>query len=218
MSVQVCVCVSESACVCVRLSQSRCCVTVAKYAKTVNLYSILQKGHITNPSEWAGDRSITLSIATHFLQHTAHSPLPAQHFLQSEQRANPKLDNTAATDQANWHSAFENWSPEHPCADRKCANAMATLQRCHPASLSLTVSVIYLRDCVCACFSSVCLVVAYEYMFCIAHWKRSEWKFSIRWVFIESYLFFLNFTYSMLGEYEQKWIHICNGTTLESII
>jgi len=22
----------------------------------------------------------------------------------------------------NWHSVFENWSPEHPCADRKCTN------------------------------------------------------------------------------------------------
>jgi len=58
------------------------------------------------------------------------------------------------TDQPlNWHSAFENWSPEHPCADRKSANAIPTVFHGTP-SLSPSISVspnTYVCVCVCVC-------------------------------------------------------------------
>lgn len=150
MSVPVCVCVWLCVCACLCLSSSRSSVTVAKYAKTVNLYSILQKGHITNTSEWAGDRSITLSIAAP-LPTALRTPTPAV------PPAYPKLHNTAATDQANWHSAFENWSPEHPCADRKCANATATASCPSLSGCDLFV-------CVCMCVRVLVLPASSSHM------------------------------------------------------
>lgn len=62
------------------------------------------------------------------------------------------MNNGPSDQPANWHSVFENWSPEHPCADRKCTNAI-------PTAAIHTVSAYV---CLCLCVHRIWITVLHQ--------------------------------------------------------